>query len=66
MKLPLEGTEREAATHTVTDTPGAAAATLEDVTFTYHGAERAALRGVSLRLAAGEMIGIMGASGAGK
>jgi len=66
VKLPLEGTERQAATHTVTDTPEAAAATLEDVTFTYHGAERAALRGVSLRLVAGEMIGIMGASGAGK
>jgi len=66
VKLPLEGTELPAATHTVTGIPEAAAATLEDVTFTYHGAGRAALRGVSLRLVAGEMIGIMGASGAGK
>jgi energy-coupling factor transport system ATP-binding protein len=66
VKLPLEGTELPTATHTVTGIPEAAAATLEDVTFTYHGADRAALSGVSFRLVAGEMIGIMGASGAGK
>ena len=36
------------------------------VTFTYHGADRPALRAVSLVQNAGEMIGVMGASGAGK
>ncbi|HLX36518.1 MAG TPA: ABC transporter ATP-binding protein, partial [Candidatus Binataceae bacterium] len=39
---------------------------MERVTFTYHGADRAALRAVSFAQAAGEMIGVMGASGAGK
>ncbi len=39
---------------------------VEGVTFTYHGADRRALRGVSFAQAAGEMIGVMGASGAGK
>ena len=66
MKLPLEGTDLPTATYAVADAPEAAAATLEDVTFTYHGADRPALHGVSLRLVGGEMIGIMGASGAGK
>jgi len=39
---------------------------LEDVTFTYHGAEHPALIGARFCQARGEMIGIMGASGAGK
>jgi len=39
---------------------------VQGVTFTYHGADRPALRGVSFAQNAGEMIGVMGASGAGK
>jgi energy-coupling factor transport system ATP-binding protein len=39
---------------------------VEGVTFTYHDADRPALRGVSFTQNAGEMIGVMGASGAGK
>jgi len=46
--------------------PAAHAVRVEGVTFTYHGAERPALRAVSFVQSAGEMIGVMGASGAGK
>jgi energy-coupling factor transport system ATP-binding protein len=46
--------------------PAARAASVEGVTFTYHGADRPALRAVSFAQAAGETIGVMGASGAGK
>jgi energy-coupling factor transport system ATP-binding protein len=42
------------------------AAALEDVSFTYAGGEREALREVRFELRPGEMVGIMGASGAGK
>jgi len=42
------------------------AVSVQGVTFTYHGADRPALRAVSLVQNAGEMIGVMGASGAGK
>ena len=38
---------------------------LADVTFTYPGADRAALVGVSLEIAAGEIVVIAGAAGAG-
>ena len=46
--------------------PVSHAVSVERVTFTYHGADRPALRAVSLVQNAGEMIGVMGASGAGK
>jgi energy-coupling factor transport system ATP-binding protein len=46
--------------------PASAAVAVDGVTFTYHGADRPALRAVSFTQAAGEMIGVMGASGAGK
>jgi ABC-type multidrug transport system fused ATPase/permease subunit len=39
---------------------------LDDVSFTYPGAERAALNGISVTIAQGERIGIVGPSGAGK
>jgi cobalt transport protein ATP-binding subunit len=42
------------------------AVSAQGVTFTYHGADRPALREVSFTQNAGEMIGVMGASGAGK
>ncbi len=45
---------------------GQHAVSVQGVTFTYHGADRSALRAVSLVQNAGEMIGVMGASGAGK
>jgi energy-coupling factor transporter ATP-binding protein EcfA2 len=48
----------------------AAAAThavaLEDVSYTYPDGERPALSRISFEVAAGEMVGVMGASGAGK
>jgi energy-coupling factor transport system ATP-binding protein len=47
-------------------TPGEHAVWVDSVTFTYHGADRPALRAVSFVQSAGEMIGVMGASGAGK
>jgi energy-coupling factor transport system ATP-binding protein len=47
-------------------TPGERAVWVDSVTFTYHGADRPALRAVSFVQSAGEMIGVMGASGAGK
>jgi energy-coupling factor transporter ATP-binding protein EcfA2 len=54
----------------IANTAGAAlvadAVTVDDVTFTYHGAAKPALRHVSFAQSAGEMIGVMGASGAGK
>jgi energy-coupling factor transporter ATP-binding protein EcfA2 len=54
----------------IANTAGAAlvadAVTVDDVTFTYHGAAKPALRRVSFAQSAGEMIGVMGASGAGK
>ena len=46
--------------------PGQHAVWVERITFTYHGADRPALRAVSFAQNAGELIGVMGASGAGK
>jgi len=42
------------------------AVSAQEVTFTYHGADRPALQAVTFTQNAGEMIGVMGASGAGK
>jgi energy-coupling factor transport system ATP-binding protein len=50
----------------VAATPSLHAVQVEGVTFTYHGADRPALRAVSFAQTAGETIGVMGASGAGK
>jgi len=49
-----------------TAVPARTAVSVEDVTFTYHGGDRPALRSVSFAQVPGEMIGVMGASGAGK
>lgn len=46
--------------------PSDSAAALSNVVFTYHGNDRPALDGVSLALKPGAMVGVMGASGAGK
>ncbi|HJU27685.1 MAG TPA: energy-coupling factor transporter ATPase [Candidatus Binataceae bacterium] len=46
--------------------PAADAARIEEVTFTYDGGDRPALRSADLAIRPGEMVGIMGASGAGK
>ncbi len=42
------------------------AVAVENVTFTYHGGERPALIGAGFRQARGQMVGVMGATGAGK
>ncbi len=44
----------------------APAITFEDVTFSYPGGRRAALEALSFSVAAGERVGVVGASGAGK
>jgi cobalt transport protein ATP-binding subunit len=46
--------------------PDQHAVSVQGVTFTYHDADRPALRAISFTQNAGEMIGVMGASGAGK
>ena len=48
------------------DAPLAPVVEFEDVSFAYPGARRAAHRGLSFRVEAGERIGFVGASGAGK
>jgi energy-coupling factor transport system ATP-binding protein len=55
-----------AAAATPDDSVAVAAAALEDVSFTYTDSERPALSRISFAVAAGEMVGVMGASGAGK
>jgi ATP-binding cassette subfamily C protein CydCD len=48
------------------DPPVDPSITFEDVTFRYPGGRRAALEHLSLAVAAGERVGVVGASGAGK
>ncbi|HEX4208788.1 MAG TPA: energy-coupling factor transporter ATPase [Candidatus Binataceae bacterium] len=50
----------------ISGAPTASAATLTDIVFTYQGDDRPALDGVSFVLKPGTMVGVMGASGAGK
>lgn len=50
----------------VLDHTGAVAVSLDDVGFRYPGADRAALRSVSLDITAGETVALVGRSGAGK
>lgn len=45
---------------------GGYAVILEDVTFTYSGSEKAAIRDVDLRISRGEVVAVMGRTGAGK
>jgi ATP-binding cassette subfamily B protein len=40
--------------------------TLEDVSFTYHGAERPVLSGISMHIPAGSVLALVGENGAGK
>jgi energy-coupling factor transporter ATP-binding protein EcfA2 len=49
-----------------TDGEGAPMVEVEDVSFTYHGADHAALRSIQFTQRKAEMVGVLGASGAGK
>ena len=53
-------------TDRIPEIPSDSSAALSDVIFTYHGSDCPALNGISLALKPGTMVGVMGASGAGK
>jgi ATP-binding cassette, subfamily B, bacterial PglK len=61
---------REKSRHKLTNTPGAiglkVALQLDGISFTYPNADQAGVHGVSLSIRAGEKIGIVGSTGAGK
>jgi energy-coupling factor transporter ATP-binding protein EcfA2 len=60
-----EQTEGQAGLAAAGNDPGSAVA-LQDVSFTYRSGQRPALAGITLAQRRGEMVGVMGASGAGK
>jgi len=63
MKLPVE---RDGKTAYVARPKLGGAIEFRDVTFAYPGAKEPALRGVNLKLAAGEKVGVLGRIGSGK
>ena len=65
MKIALDR-QKEPGSTAAGGEPALVAAALEEVSFTYRTADRPALVNVRFRQRAGEMIGVMGASGTGK
>jgi ATP-binding cassette, subfamily C, bacterial CydCD len=64
--LPPDQNIRFTATPTTADPPITPSIAFEHVTFAYPGGRRPALRALAFQVAAGERVGVVGASGAGK
>ncbi|HET8532830.1 MAG TPA: ATP-binding cassette domain-containing protein, partial [Methylomirabilota bacterium] len=64
--LPPDQNNRFTAIPTTAGPPIAPSITFEAVTFAYPGGRRPALRGLAFQVAAGDRVGVVGASGAGK